>query len=354
MAKISQRLELMFHNARLLRLFRRFGVSPFRGGLVLCGGWTLLVLLVEGMAGRLTPAYVQAEGEGFIIEVAMAVLLGVFLFYVIAAIAAHEERTIKSIRALRALDEMPVDELNQRVEKLGRFPLWRMIIVCAVGLVVGVGAPLTEFLIVGNYDAYTPALWPPEVYVHRIIGPLLGIAVSLLVHAIVSDSVQFWKLARRLQSVELTDLRRYAPFTDQGLTNAAIIMGFVSMFAFLAIVDRYLILVASVMAYGSVAALLGLLLPVWGLRARIKAEKEKEIRWCQARIMAAKTAMKANRQGATQELAGLLTYLRDVEGVNSWPVAPGGITRFGLFLLIPLGSWSGGAMVERLLDLIID
>ena len=64
--------------------------------------------------------------------------------------------------------------------------------------------------------------------------------------------------------------------------------------------------------------------------------------------------MKANKQGSTQELAGLLTYLRDVEGVNSWPVAPGGITRFGLFLLIPLGSWSGGAIVERLLDSVID
>lgn len=350
MSDFAGTLERFFHNARVLAVFSRYRVSPFRGGLIMCGGWIAFILFFEFIAGRLSAGFLATQDDGFAIEVAMAILLGVFLFYVIAAIAAHETRTRKTVAALRALNELPEQELALRVEKLGRFPLWRMLLVSGIGLATGMAAPLAEYLIVGNYDAYTPSLWGPEVYVHRVVGPLLGMAVSILIHAIVSDSTQFWSLARRLRSVELTDLGRYAAFTDQGLTNAAIIMGFVSMFAFLGFVDRYVFLVSSVMLYGCGAALVGMLLPVWALRGRIKAEKEKEASWCRARIPGAKAALATGKLGAAQELAGLITYLRDIEGVNTWPVAPGGIGRFGLFLLIPLGSWAGGALMERFVD----
>jgi hypothetical protein len=43
-------------------------------------------------------------------------------------------------------------------------------------------------------------------------------------------------------------------------------------------------------------------------------------------------------------------YSKEVSEVHAWPVAPGGFSRFALFLLIPLGSWGGGALVERLVD----
>lgn len=350
MSGLAHTLEKSFHNARALALFDRFGVSPFRGGFILCSAWALLILFFEFIAGRLSADFLANEDDGFLIEVAMAILLGVFLFYVLAATAVHEQRTRKTVEALGALTELPEQELAARVEKLGKFPLWRMLVVCGTGFFMGMAAPLAEYLIVGDYSAYTPSLWGPEVYVHRVVGPLLGLGVSILIHAIVSDSTQFWSLARRLRSVDLTNLGRYAPFTDQGLTNAAIIMGFVSMFAFLGIVDRYVFLVSTVMLYGCGAALLGLLLPVWALRGRIKAEKEKEASWCRARIPALRENLIAGNAGAAQELAGLITYLRDIEGVNTWPVAPGGLTRFGLFLLIPIGSWAGGALMERLVD----
>ena len=219
-----------------------------------------------------------------------------------------------------------------------------------IGLSIGTGSPFLEFPIVGSYDPFLLSEWSPEVYVHRVLGPLLGISMSLLIHAIVSDSVRFRDLSRRLISIDLIDLNRYAPFTKLGLSNAIIIMGFVSIFAFPVIVERYVLLVGSIVSLGIVAALLGLLLPVWGLRGRIKAEKAKEAAWCRARIPAARTALKEGKEGAGQELAGLLVYLQKVEDVNVWPLASGGIFRFALFMLIPLGSWAGGALVDRLVD----
>ncbi len=43
-----------------------------------------------------------------------------------------------------------------------------------------------------------------------------------------------------------------------------------------------------------------------------------------------------------------------IEGVREWPFDTGTFARFGLYLLIPLASWSGGALVERLIDGLLD
>jgi hypothetical protein len=39
-----------------------------------------------------------------------------------------------------------------------------------------------------------------------------------------------------------------------------------------------------------------------------------------------------------------------VEGVSAWPFDSSTAVRILLYLLIPLGSWAGGAIVERFID----
>jgi hypothetical protein len=36
--------------------------------------------------------------------------------------------------------------------------------------------------------------------------------------------------------------------------------------------------------------------------------------------------------------------------VSAWPADSATFVRFSLYLLIPLGSWAGGAIVERFVD----
>ena len=40
--------------------------------------------------------------------------------------------------------------------------------------------------------------------------------------------------------------------------------------------------------------------------------------------------------------------------VNEWPIDYQARLRFGLYLVIPLGSWLGGAFVERTLSAVLD
>lgn len=350
MTTIVQRFDMMVRTSTAQAFFDRIGMTPLFGGILFATLWGVAVLSIEAITGRL---FVERSGqqlETFLVELGLALILGELLVFVVAAMAAHENRTDRTIEELKLLPEVPRDGIDRTEAALNDYGSVRLAIVALSGFVFAFMAPILEFPIVGNYDAFNPAHWSPEVYVHRILGPVLGAGVALLVHVIISDSVRFWELAREITSIELTDLGRYMPFTNQGLSNAAIVIGFVAPFAFVAIVDRYLLLVASITLYGVVAALVGLFLPVWALRERIQDEKAKEAAWCQERIPKARAALRESKPGAGQDLAGLLMYSKEVNEVHAWPIAPGGIARFTLFLLIPLGSWGGGALVERLVD----
>lgn len=338
----------------ILALYQRAGVGPMTGGFVLCGAWITLLLLAELISGRLFAERGPEEWQTFVLELSVALMLGTLFLFVVSAIAAHAARTQQTLKGLHALEEISDRAVDRFGAEIGTLSARHLIPNILIGVAAGVLAPFYEFPVVGAYAAFDPTQWAPEVYIHRTVGPLLGAGFIILLDLIVFDSIRFWRLSRQMKRIELTDLGRYEPLTSQGLSNAIIIMGFVSLFAFLAVEERYVLLVGTVIAYGSGGALIGLLLPVWALRGLIKSEKEKELKWCRARIPAARDALRNGKSGAGEELSGLLAYHDKVESITAWPIAPGGVTRFAFFLLIPLGSWAGGALVERLIDTALD
>ena len=52
-------------------------------------------------------------------------------------------------------------------------------------------------------------------------------------------------------------------------------------------------------------------------------------------------------------VAEITAYQNVIENIRNWPFDSPTLIRFTLYLLIPLGSWLGGALVERGLDLIL-
>ncbi len=58
--------------------------------------------------------------------------------------------------------------------------------------------------------------------------------------------------------------------------------------------------------------------------------------------------------GADLGLSDLLAYRSLLESVREWPFDAPTMLRFALYLAIPLGSWLGGAFVERLLGAALD
>ncbi len=57
--------------------------------------------------------------------------------------------------------------------------------------------------------------------------------------------------------------------------------------------------------------------------------------------------------GASSHLHALLALRAQVEAAREWPWDASTLVRFSLYLAIGMGSWLGGALVERVVDLIL-
>jgi hypothetical protein len=98
-------------------------------------------------------------------------------------------------------------------------------------------------------------------------------------------------------------------------------------------------------------------LPVRGLRRQIRARKAEELARVREEIhrnreLAAESGAESAEAGA--KLPGLLAYKHEIESVREWPFDAPTLTRFFLYVAIPIGSWIGGALVERLLGAALD
>lgn len=96
--------------------------------------------------------------------------------------------------------------------------------------------------------------------------------------------------------------------------------------------------------------------PMW--RVHLLIDRAKNIELARLRLAIAEQRRLFERDGAEGErasvrLAALLALMGRIEHVREWPLDLPTILRFGFYLALPLGSWLGGAVVERILNLVM-
>jgi hypothetical protein len=99
-------------------------------------------------------------------------------------------------------------------------------------------------------------------------------------------------------------------------------------------------------------AWIGLMLPLSGVRRRIKIAKAEELAWCRKALRIARNALKSG-SASEHSIPEVVAYRSTIESIKNWPFDNPTLARFALYLLIPLLSWFGGALVERGLDLFL-
>ena len=97
-------------------------------------------------------------------------------------------------------------------------------------------------------------------------------------------------------------------------------------------------------------ATLALLLPARRARRQIRRIKRVALQEIDDAVFVAREAVVRNDLHEYGRLSDLLTYRTFVEGVREWPFDAGTLMRFSFYTLIPVGSWLGGAFVERIVD----
>jgi hypothetical protein len=182
----------------------------------------------------------------------------------------------------------------------------------------------------------------------------LGWLMGRFLHSMLLDALRVSRLAAQLRRVDLLDLQPLAPFVQQGLSSALLMVLLFSITSVLALSPGETFLTSSVIV--TVAMLLAsvavLLLPARGVRARIRAEKQRQLAVLRASIDADRRAVLDGRAETERvvRLPGLLALEARLESVREWPFDPTSLARYGLYVLVGLGSWVGAAAVERLLD----
>jgi hypothetical protein len=164
------------------------------------------------------------------------------------------------------------------------------------------------------------------------------------------------RIGRELVRVDLLDPKPLSPFVRKGQRSAVIwvvLSMLVSMYwvadsaALINVVVPFVLLILVSVAFVSPAA---------GVRRSIRAAKDAELDRVHEEIRGLRHAHLAPEPGETADarLGNLIAYRALIAAVHDWPFDAPALLRFALIAALGVFSWLGGAVVERLLAVLLD
>jgi len=234
------------------------------------------------------------------------------------------------------------------VARAGKHPSWALPLLGAASYLI-IGVPVTNATTPEPTNPWYWQGWNYDVFWHRGTTVFFVWWLGCFSYVTVAESLRLSRLSDNIDSLDLLELRRYQPLVRQGLTNALLVIGTVSVLSLLGIESRYWLVLVGFWFIFTALALVGMMLPLRGMRRKIRAAKKKELEWCRQGLKASRDSLRCGA-AERQSIAEFMAYKTMIEDIRNWPFDNPTLVRFTLYLLIPLGSWLGGAFVERGLD----
>jgi hypothetical protein len=183
----------------------------------------------------------------------------------------------------------------------------------------------------------------------RVLGVWIGWWFGIFILALTVGGARIARLAIRVSRIDLLDLRTLRPFTRQALLNALLIAGAIGITLLILVDSGFWEVVIVYWISSMVLIVIGLLVSLQPLHRLIRDAKRRELDWCRDALI--RERAKLREPGAERSrIDEIVAYRGVVEGVSAWPADSSTFVRISLYLLIPLGSWAGGAVVERFVD----
>jgi hypothetical protein len=159
-------------------------------------------------------------------------------------------------------------------------------------------------------------------------------------------------LAARRVAIDVLDARPLAAFARKSQRSVALWIGFSVILSLFWLGDAagranvfFLVLILSFLG-------VVFLVPLLPLHRRLAAAKHAELDRVNEQIRRA--ALRGQDAGPGPRLADWIAYRRLLEDAPEWPINAPALARSTLFVAIGVGSWLGGALVERLLGVLLD
>ena len=315
----------------------------FAAGHVLLGAFYFAVFV----APRISAAWPAYQDQGVLLSTSVFALIIGYATAALAYARRGHETTLRELRPALGCNDAELSALRREVLRFHMAGLRR------IGLIAAISAILVSYFTtsMARRLGHPALLW--MLWQNALVSWLLArtIAHDLRVSHVFSHAAQ------RHAEIELFDLTPLAPLAGRGLQSALLIVLALSLSSLvLAGPD-----VSPLAPVGLTATLLlaafALVRPSLGMRPPVRAAKREELARLSGEIRAVR-AQRAPAEGPEwreieSRLATLLALKQHVAATREWPFDLGTLGRFLLYAAIGVGSWLGGAAVERLLDLLL-
>ena len=325
-----------------LRAFDALPGSPISIGAVFTIG-----LLTAFLVGRVILGGADNSAPGELRVAITQILITGFCATAYAYVLVMARRTTRELSIV--FPDLP--NRHAIVDRAGKHSKWILPL-------IGIASYLTIGIGVTNATTPEPASpwywqgWSYDVFWHRATTVAFVYWIGCFSYVVVVESRRLSRLSNSIEALDLLNMRPYQPLIRQGLANALLVFGMVSVLSLLGVESRYWPALIGFWISFAVLAWIGLMLPLRGIRRKFKAAKNQELEWCRKSLKVSRDALKSGA-GEGLSLADTLAYQSMIENQRNWPFDNSILVRFALYLLIPLGSWLGGAIVERGVDLIL-
>jgi hypothetical protein len=333
-----------------LRVCAAIPLPPFAAGAVIAALLVIAVMALNSLLG-VPLVFHDAGGKSVLArEFRSAIIVSMLIGYTMAAGRYLAAAIVRDLRASGRIDR----DASSLGGALADLDYDRGVVVASrtAGL-AGVVAITLLIMVVYPYLTGSASLSVrPDLVWSMVLTPLLGF---LLARAAYNSASGIRSPGdNRVPgsgggAIDLLNLDAYYVDGRIGLRLALVwIVG--SSIASLFFFDPDLIVaVAPLLLVGLGLAFAVFTLPVRRLHLNIRAAKKQELAAVRERIRAARDASMQGDSAQGGRLADLLGYQSYLEGLREWPFDNTTMARFFLYLLIPIGSWLGGALVERML-----
>jgi len=329
------------------RVYARLPGSPFYVGLAI--GVTMLTVLVvsEWLMGRFELMPGPGAPDDLTSDFRVAAVHCLMVAFAPSAYVALIQRTRRTWIAMQGAFGLTEHDLDEALRRVGRRPRWLVALVVSLALALSI----TVVFWTTPGDPTDLSVLIPEVVWHRVFTPVVILYSLWIGWQIVQGSWRLSQASRRIGSLDLLDGEALAPLKSLALMHSLAVIGLAACASPLGVEAHLVRLTITIWIITAVLAGLGLVLPLLGVRSVIRAERERELAWCDAELRSARDALKSGVEPAgAGRFAEVSAYRSRIEQVSDWPLDAPSFVRFALYLLLPLGSWIGGALVERVVD----
>lgn len=331
------------------RVYASIPLSPLMVGASLAGVLLVAFFASEFALGRHIVLLEQENPIAALSDTRIAIihcLLAGYLPTAYISLLRGYRTTLDSLRGVLDCSDAEHAELRAQIGRYGRVTL---VVVGVVGLVLLLG--ITRLTTPAEYDPWAWNLLDQEVRWHRVLGPWLGWWAGVFTYAGVVESRRLARLATRVSEVDLLDLQPLRPFTGQALFQVLLTAGGFGI-ALLIMVDTGFWEAVLWWWIGSMTIIgIELAIALVPLQRVIQQKKRSELDWCGDALMRERTKLRSGNEPSRMD--EIVAYRDVIKGVSAWAGDMSSSLRLSLYLLLPLGSWAGGAVVERIIDALL-